>query len=155
MFNIFKGIKEFMSDFLTKLDAAIANIVVAHGTATNSDLSNLKTEVMTAIKAEVDNLHTTLNDTQAQLASAEQELKTLRASLLADEGVDSALLARVADVETGLTHVVNHLANGNTEDAANAASTVVSTAGKPVVTESAPEVPPAVVDTTLGDAPAA
>lgn len=160
MFNIFRGIRKLMSEFLTNIDAAIDKIVVCHGAAVGADLSNLKTEIMAEVKTNTDALTSTLNAAQADLSAAQSSLATLQTSLTADEGVEASLVSRVHDLETALTHVVNHLANDNSTDAANAASAALAapptapapTEAEPV--EDAPAEDAPVKETQTEDAPA-
>lgn len=127
--HILKELKKLMSKFLDDLDAAIDKITTAHGAATGADLSQLKTEVLAEVKVVTDAQTQLLGTVQADLAASQSNVASLQSSLVADEGIASSLLARVTDVETGLTHVVNHLANGNTADALAAATAVLQSVG--------------------------
>lgn len=130
MFNILKRIKTMANDFLTSIDSALSDIVAAHGTANNVDLTNLHTEIMAEVTTQTDALITALSSTQAELAGTQNALNTLQTSVSADEGVEASLVARVTQLETALTHTVKSLATGNSVDATAAATAAL--AGAPV-----------------------
>lgn len=110
-----------MSDFLEKIEAAIAGV---HA----QDNSGLDVAAVTAKVMEQIEPHVT---------ALQNQVETLTAAQGTDEGGAAVLASRVGDLETGLGDLIAKLKGGETEAALAAATALVSPPND------APELPPA------------